>query len=260
MENIFKSFMGNQKKKMPATEETVPESSGDLQAKIIVSRLSYNNSVMMIDENGEMYSPPKPDPVVEEMIVKQGDKVDSFKIVDILTNFIKVESPLEYTSCNDPIPKTEFIIEKGECLELNMYGVYDAVHRVSIEYLGQADLTEVCRNTDRNDESVVTKEDWEIEPMPKKTARFTIERKFTDEEIKRLKKGHIPGEMEDKWFFYYEEGKAFFHRSWTGTCIFVVEFNFETNKHSVTVNRDENQYSNTDMIEDIELINYLLGM
>lgn len=119
---------------------------------------------------------------------------------------------------------------------------------------------------DRN--QIATKEDWEISPMPDKNAAFTIERRFTDEEIENLKAGHIPQEMEDKWFAYFEDNKLYIHRSWSGNCIYIVEFNmktksifrFKANKHHVIVNRDENQYTNTDIEEDLEQVNQLLNL
>lgn len=111
-----------------------------------------------------------------------------------------------------------------------------------------------------DDDSVVTKEDWEIFPMPKKNIKFKIKRKFSEEDVKRLKKGHCPMEMEDRWFYYYEDGKVYYHRSWSGNCIYIVELNLKSSTHTVTVNRDETQYSNTDINEDMETIDYLLCM
>jgi len=116
------------------------------------------------------------------------------------------------------------------------------------------------RNDRRNEDYIVTKDDWDLMPMPQKNTQFTIKRKFTDAEITRLKKGHCPVEMEDRWFYYFEDGKVYFHRSWTGSCIYIVDFDFKTNRHIVTVNRDENQYSNTDIDEDKEMIFYLLNV
>ncbi|MCQ2480294.1 MAG: hypothetical protein MJ120_06585 [Clostridia bacterium] len=112
----------------------------------------------------------------------------------------------------------------------------------------------------RNDDYIVTKNDWDTSPMPQKNAQFKIKRKFSDENIARLKKGHLPEEMEDRWLYYYEDGKVYFHRSWSGICVYIVELNYRHNKHLVTVNRDENQYSNTDIDEDIETINELLDI
>ena len=102
--------------------------------------------------------------------------------------------------------------------------------------------------------------------MPSKNAEFTLKRRFTDEEINRLKSGHIPEEMEDRWFSYFEDNKLYIHRSWSGICIYIVEFgfqsnfilNFKANKHRVIVNRDDSQYTCTDIEEDIEQLNDLL--
>lgn len=112
----------------------------------------------------------------------------------------------------------------------------------------------------RDNEYIVTKGDWEISPMPEKNTQFIIKRKFSDEEMTKIKRGHYPEEMEDRWFSYYEDGKLFVHRSWSGICIFIVELSFERNQHIVTVNRDEYQYANSDIEEDTELINELLTM
>ncbi len=114
---------------------------------------------------------------------------------------------------------------------------------------------------------IATKEDWEIFPMPSKTATFTIKRHFTEEEIENLKAGHIPEEMEDRWFSYFEDNKLYIHRSWSGICVYIVEFNFKSSflfkfkedKHNVTVNRDVNQYACTNIDEDIEELNSLLN-
>lgn len=113
-----------------------------------------------------------------------------------------------------------------------------------------------------------TKDDWENYPMPSKNTSFTIKRRFTIEEIDNLKSGHIPEEMEDRWFSYFEDNKLYIHRSWSGICIYIVEFNFKSsflskfksNKHRVIVNRDDNQYACTDINEDIEQLNYLLNL
>ena len=120
--------------------------------------------------------------------------------------------------------------------------------------------------SDRN--RIATKEDWEITPMPEKNASFTIKRHFTDAELENLKAGHIPGEMEDRWFAYFEDNKLYIHRSWSGICIYIVEFKpgtkclFKCNadKHKVTVNRDENQYTCTDIPEDKEQVIELLNL
>lgn len=111
-----------------------------------------------------------------------------------------------------------------------------------------------------NDEYIATKNDWEIYPMPEKTASFKIKKKLKKDTIAGLKRGHIPREMEDRWFSYFEDGKLYIHRSWSGNCIYIVTFNTITNRHKVIVNRDENQYACTDINEDIEELDQLLDI
>lgn len=98
-----------------------------------------------------------------------------------------------------------------------------------------------------------------IKEMPAKNFTFSIERCFSKEEMAALEKGHTPAEMEDKWVSFFKEGKLYVGRSWTGTCIYIVSFNNETNIHSVTVNRDPSQYQRTNITEDIRSIHNLLN-
>ncbi len=63
--------------------------------------------------------------------------------------------------------------------------------------------------------------------MPETCEVFKLERKFTDEELKNLRFGHIPLEMEDKWFWYMEGNNFFAYRSGTGYCIYIVEIDAE---------------------------------
>lgn len=109
-----------------------------------------------------------------------------------------------------------------------------------------------------NNRIIATKEDWQTYPMPEKNTSFKLKKKLNKDAIARLKCGHIPREMEDRWFSYYEDDKLYIHRSWSGNCIYVVSFNTLTNRHKVIVNRDDNQYGCTDINEDIESLNSLL--
>lgn len=51
---------------------------------------------------------------------------------------------------------------------------------------------------------IATRDDWNIKEMPEKRDTFTLERAFTEEQIVALRRGNIPQEMEDKWFWYME--------------------------------------------------------
>lgn len=45
---------------------------------------------------------------------------------------------------------------------------------------------------------------------------------FTAAQYECIKRGHVPMEMEDKWYVYYEEPHLWFVRSWTGLRVFRV--------------------------------------
>ena len=101
------------------------------------------------------------------------------------------------------------------------------------------------------------REDWKTEPMPEKCATFTLERSFNEKEMKALRLGNIPQGMEDKWFWFMEGQTLWAHRSWTGTCIYRIDFK-DDGRHTVTVNRDPEQYRCDSIEEDIESLNSLL--
>jgi len=47
-----------------------------------------------------------------------------------------------------------------------------------------------------------------------------FERQFNALEYERMSLGVIPEDMDDKWYVYLEDDTFYFHRSWTGLCIF----------------------------------------
>jgi len=101
------------------------------------------------------------------------------------------------------------------------------------------------------------RDDWKSEPMPEKHATFVLNRTFDNKEMDALRRGSIPQAMEDKWFRYMEGSTMWAHRSWTGYCIYRIDFK-DDNNHIVTVNRDPEQYKCTDIEEDARTLNGLL--
>ncbi|MEO1764928.1 MAG: hypothetical protein AAFR83_23925, partial [Cyanobacteria bacterium J06629_18] len=69
---------------------------------------------------------------------------------------------------------------------------------------------------------IATPRDWKIKPMSELKIQLRVEEVFTREEYKYLSWGLIPVSMDDKWFIYLEDDWLYFHRSWTGFCIFKV--------------------------------------
>ena len=67
--------------------------------------------------------------------------------------------------------------------------------------------------------------------------------------------------MEDKWFIFLEEDVLYFHRSWTGVCIYQLTLKKEGAEYRVVealANRDLNQYSATDEHFDKNLLTFLI--
>ncbi len=109
----------------------------------------------------------------------------------------------------------------------------------------------------KNKAVTASRGDWKTKPMPQQHETFVLNRAFSAEEMDALRRGNIPREMEDKWFWYMEDSVLWAHRSWTGHCIYRIDFK-EDNNHIVTVNRDPEQYRCTDLNKDLEALNKLL--
>jgi hypothetical protein len=70
--------------------------------------------------------------------------------------------------------------------------------------------------------SRATRASWKTMPAPKKREPLDVPEIFPDAKAERIKKGHIPVDMDDRWFIYFEDGWLHFHRSWTGAHIFAL--------------------------------------
>jgi hypothetical protein len=105
--------------------------------------------------------------------------------------------------------------------------------------------------------------DWKTKRLPAKQTTVLLDRSFNSEEMGKIKKGLIPQQMEDKWFIYYDSGKLFFHRSWTGFCLYVVSFVEDGQNGSMTkadINRNPIQYTETNDEKDIKMISFLIDI
>jgi len=107
------------------------------------------------------------------------------------------------------------------------------------------------------------KTDWKTIPLSSMLNKIQLIKTYSVEESNRIRKGLIPGEMEDKWFIYWENNTLFFHRSWTGHCIYVAHFIYEGDILkiiSADVNRDPEVYKETDDSRDKEMVLYLIDI
>ena len=95
--------------------------------------------------------------------------------------------------------------------------------------------------------------------MPEKNESFPLEMDLTPQEFARLRQGHIPREMEDKWFRFFEDGVFYIFRSWTGFCIYQIPVSPEGAIRGGIVNRDPDQHKETDPGRDGVMAEYLIS-
>lgn len=100
-------------------------------------------------------------------------------------------------------------------------------------------------------------------PAPEQRAALKIDRRFTADEAERIAQGLVPETMDDKWFIHQEDGWVYFHRSWTGVCVYGMRLAPDGDGVRVAeawASRDPEQYKNTEDEYDAEfLIQWLVG-
>jgi hypothetical protein len=98
--------------------------------------------------------------------------------------------------------------------------------------------------------------------MPELRSRLEFEMTFSPEEYERLSLGHIPRDMDDKWFIFLEAGWLNLHRSWTGTCVYQCRVEADGANYKVAetwANRDPAQYKETNDRYDCALLAFLIN-
>ena len=106
-----------------------------------------------------------------------------------------------------------------------------------------------------------TRDAWKTRDIPDEKKKLAFTRTYSPAEYQHLQMGFIPDEMENKWFIYMEKDWLYFHRSWTGICIYQVRLEQTKGSYEVIetwVNRDPEQYTNTDDQRDIASLNLLI--
>ena len=81
--------------------------------------------------------------------------------------------------------------------------------------------------------------------MPESYKSIDVNLELACDEYSKIQSGLIPHQMEDRWFIYFDKGKLYCHRSWTGCCIYVAHFHSKDEKHILTridVNNNKDEY------------------
>jgi len=105
--------------------------------------------------------------------------------------------------------------------------------------------------------------DWQTKELPSKRVTISLDRSFSPSQIQRMRLGLVPEQMEDKWFIYWEKDTLFFHRSWTGVCVYIVRFTSQGDCYHMVaadVNRDPEQYREESDERDAKMISYLIDV
>ena len=103
---------------------------------------------------------------------------------------------------------------------------------------------------------------WQTKPMPSDVAVLEYKAEFDSDEFNRISRGLIPEQMEDKWFIFLEGDILSFHRSWTGFCIYQIEFDQVGDMYSVrraTANRCRDQYEESSDLYDSKMLHFLIS-
>jgi len=102
---------------------------------------------------------------------------------------------------------------------------------------------------------------FKLSAMPKKHASLGMNREFSEYESYLISKGLLPKGSDDKWLIFREGDKLYFHRSWTGLCIYEVHLQMRDTRiyfSSCYINRNPKQYPGTNDAYDLALINWLV--
>lgn len=111
------------------------------------------------------------------------------------------------------------------------------------------------------DRPATCKEDWKTRPLPKLRTTIALDAPYDSDAMTRIRKGFLPKVMEEKWFAWFDEPTLHLHRSWTGSCIYQVNFASSGDGWQATaalVNRNPKQYSCVDDDEDRQTISELI--
>jgi hypothetical protein len=97
--------------------------------------------------------------------------------------------------------------------------------------------------------------------MPALHAEIPFARMFTQAEYYVIARGLIPAGMDDRWFIFLENNQLYFHRSWTGVCVYQITLEHTADSFMVTkalVNRDPDEYKIADDAFDLGLLTFLI--
>lgn len=112
-------------------------------------------------------------------------------------------------------------------------------------------------------DSIAKRDSWTSIPMSEQRVKFDFQNEFGPMEMEIIKVGRIPDEMDERWFVFFESNWIYFHRSWTGYCVFQVKLEPTGNeKWRVTEawsTTDPKHYRSRDVKKNNEVLRRVFG-
>lgn len=113
----------------------------------------------------------------------------------------------------------------------------------------------------------ITRADWKLHKMSKAHAAISVKREFSAPEMESIRLGFRPDSMDDHWFIFFEQDRLYIHRSWTGYCIFIMQFSDRAHgcvACELQANRNPKQFGPRDDSYDVQVAfwvidHFLLG-
>jgi len=102
---------------------------------------------------------------------------------------------------------------------------------------------------------------WKTVPPAGPFATLPYSDSFSQTEFEALQRGLLPSAMEDKWFVFWEADSLFLHRSWTGFCVYRVEFQRSGDRFDIaqaTVAANSEQYRRGSDRHEAAVLDFLI--
>jgi len=109
---------------------------------------------------------------------------------------------------------------------------------------------------------IADRNSWKNSPPPIEREVFNVDWTFPAEMGERMNAGHVPEGMDDRWFILMGNDWLYFHRSWTGQCIFGLKVDGLSEGVAINqgwVSRKADEYGGTDIDQDVALVHTLLN-
>ena len=94
--------------------------------------------------------------------------------------------------------------------------------------------------------------------MPSSVKAMEYSAQFTDDEFDQITHGLVPKVMEDKWFIFFEDGHLYFHRSWTGVCVYRLRFTEVDRNYEVVQAHLNSELEFPDLSYQANLLDFLI--